>query len=300
MSNSNSENQNSIKEYNWWGESNEPPKHLKTKKQLAEIGFKPQTPVGVICTRKYDLYLYDPNNPDSAIPKRKPTPAQLRALAKGRETQRKKAYKRNWYRHYGGHLKEKNYSIEWAKNILAERNNSVILDTETTGLSEAEIIQIAIIGLDGKIILDSFVKPTIAIPQEAIHIHGITDIMVENAPTFPQIYPKISEALKDKQVLIYNADFDIDILKYCCDLHQLKRLALRKRTHCLMEWYAQFLGEWNDYWKSYTWQPLGGDHNAVGDCLAALSLLNKMANSEIIDVAIVFENSWLQYQSKTT
>jgi DNA polymerase III subunit epsilon len=82
--------QNKIIEYSWWGKDNEPPEHLKTKKQLAEIGLKPLNPVGVIYTRKYDLCLYDPNDLDSAIPKKKATVAQLQALAKGREVQQKK------------------------------------------------------------------------------------------------------------------------------------------------------------------------------------------------------------------
>ena len=287
-----------ITEYSWWGETNEPPEHLKTKKQLAEIGLRPKNPVGVIYTQKYDLYLYDPNDSDSAIPKKKATAAQIKALAKGRETQRRKAYRRDWKRYTGRHLEAENYAIEWARKILAQKSDWVILDTETTGLEVAEIVQIGICDLDSKIILDSLIKPTIPIPQEVTNIHGIADNMVKNAPTFPEIYPQIVESLKDKQVLIYNADFDISILAYCCRLHELELLKLRKRSDCLMEWYAQFYGDYNDYYESYTWQPLGGNHNAVGDCLAALSLLNKMADAEIIDVKKAFEKAWLKYKSR--
>jgi hypothetical protein len=28
-----------LTKYSWWGESNEPPPHLKTKKQLGELGL---------------------------------------------------------------------------------------------------------------------------------------------------------------------------------------------------------------------------------------------------------------------
>ena len=76
-----------ITEYSWWGKSNEPPKHLRTKKQLAEISLKPKNPVGVIYTNKYALYLYEPNNPESVSPKRKATEAQLKALANRTTTQ---------------------------------------------------------------------------------------------------------------------------------------------------------------------------------------------------------------------
>lgn len=287
-----------VTEYNWWGQSNAPPSQLKTKKQLAEIGLKPKNPVGVIYTNKYDLYLYDPTNPDSATPKRKASEAQLKALAKGRETQRRKAYRHRWYRNCGRFVIDENDSLAWARKVLADKDNWVILDTETTGLDYAEIVQIGIVNLDGQIILDSLVKPTIPIPPDVTSIHGITDLMVKDAPTFPKLYPEIVTALKDKEVLIYNADFDLHILRYCCQLHKLKSLKLRKRSDCLMEWYAQFCGDWHDYYKSYRWQPLGGDHSAVGDCLAALAVLNEMASAEITDVDIAFENAWDRYKAR--
>ncbi|MDJ0904368.1 MAG: 3'-5' exonuclease [Xenococcus sp. MO_188.B8] len=174
----------------------------------------------------------------------------------------------------------------------------MILDTETTDLYDAEIVQIGICNLDGEIILNSLVKPTISIPAEVTSINSITDEMVKDAPTFPEIYPQIVKSLADKQVLIYNADFDISILTYCCRLHELELLKLRKRSEYLMEWYAQFYGDYNDYYESYTWQPLGGNHSAIGDCLAALSVFKKMADSEIINVKKSFENSWLKYKTR--
>lgn len=104
--------------YEWWGNKNEPPPHLKTQKQLAEIGMKKVLPVGVIRLRKYDLYLYDPSNPESAIPKKKASAAQLEALAKGREKQRLKHEYKEWYRFIGRFIKDKNRAIEWAKKQL--------------------------------------------------------------------------------------------------------------------------------------------------------------------------------------
>ena len=288
-----------ITEYSWWGENNEPPANLKTKKQLAEIGLKPKNPVGVIYTRKYDLYLYDPQNPDSAVPKKKASEAQLKALAKAREKSQRKAYYRRWKRNRGQYLEAENDAINWARKVLLrEKDDWVILDTETTGLYDAEIVQIGICNLDGEVIIDSLVKPTTSIPEEVTSIHGITDEMVKDAPTFPKIYPQIVESLKEKQVLIYNKDFDIGILADCCRLHDLKLLELRKRSDCLMEWYAQYYGDWSDYHRSYRWQALGGDHSAVGDCLAALKLLRGMAESEIIDIKKSFENSWQKYKTR--
>ena len=54
-------------------------------------------------------------------------------------------------------------------------------------------------------------QPTIPIPEGAIAIHGITDEMVKDAPNFCEVYPQIVAALAGKEVLIYNANFDIRI-----------------------------------------------------------------------------------------
>jgi len=49
-----------LTKYSWWGKPNEPPLHLKTKKQLAELSLAPLKLVGVIETQKYNVLLYDP------------------------------------------------------------------------------------------------------------------------------------------------------------------------------------------------------------------------------------------------
>jgi DNA polymerase-3 subunit epsilon len=210
---------NALLVYQWWGESNEPPSHLKTKKQLAAMGMKPVEPVGVIPTRKYDVYLYDPGNLSSAIPKKPATSAQLQALAKGREKQKSKAAYREWYEEFGRFLRDKNQAIKWARQVLKNHADWRILDTETTGLDDAQIVQIAIINLQGETVLDSLVKPTISIPESVIAIHGITNEKVADSPTLREIYPQIVEALKEKKVTAYNLSFDLSILDYCCRLH---------------------------------------------------------------------------------
>ena len=56
-------------------------------------------------------------------------------------------------------------------------------DTETTGLSdEDEIVHIAIVDIDGSVLIDTLVKPSKLIPSEATYIHNITNKMVEYAP----------------------------------------------------------------------------------------------------------------------
>lgn len=267
-------------EYSWWGGDNPPPLNLKTKKQLTELGLSAKNPVGFIDTKEYRLNLYDPENPDSARPKRKCSDKQLENLATGREKQKRESDFRKWWQHDGGFIDvDRVYAIRWAKEVM--QKDFVILDTETTGLGAAEIVEIAIIDQNGNPLVDTLVKPSIPIPAEVVLVHGIDNQMVADAPVLPDIWPQIKQALKGKHLLIYNFNFDMDILNYCRRLYKLPALGLKKvNCDCLMNWYAQFYGEWSDYYRDYKWQPLAGGHRAKADCLATLKLLQEMAGSD--------------------
>ena len=153
--------------------------------------------------------------------------------------------------------------MKWAREQILAPDEWLILDTETTDLDSAEIVEIAIINPLEERLLNTLVRPAIPIPAEATEIHGITDEDVKDAPSFPEIYSSIAEVLKDKQVLIYNSAFDIKILNYCCKLHGLPILNLQQRSECLMEWAAQWKGDWSNYYKDYRYVPLNGGHRAL-------------------------------------
>lgn len=270
---------NTLEKYDWWGSGGkEPPLHLKTHRQLREAGLQPIKPAGVIETYKYDCLLYDSSDPNSAVPKRQPSQKQLEVLARNREKAAKKAAYNRWYKGWGWIEEDRVRAIHWARK-QTEQDNWMMLDTETTGLfGNAEVVEIAIVDAQGTPVLNTLVRPTIPIPEEARAIHGITDEIVKDAPTFPDIYPQIVTTLVGKEVIIYNASFDIRILRRCCELHKLPLLGLSKRSHCLMEWYAEWYGDWSDYWGSYRFQPLYGGHRALSDCQAALDYLKEMAD----------------------
>lgn len=271
-------------EYSWWGGVNEPPPHLKTKKQLAELGLKPVYPVGVIRTKKYNCYLYDPGDINSAAPKRECSPSQRQVLREARRKAREKKEWKHWEDNYSEIEIDRAFAVRWARKILASPDKCVILDTETTGLGNAEIVEIAIVDLGGNRLLDTLVKPSIPIPQEVTAIHGIDDAAVAHSQPFPAVYQQIADAVNGKTVLVYNLAFDSRILKYCCHLHQLPVINLSRQGDCIMHWYSQWVGDYSDYWRDYQWQPLGGGHRAAGDCLAALRVIERMA-SDSPDVA---------------
>lgn len=173
------------------------------------------------------------------------------------------------------HALDKWESIEWARRIC-DRTNVVYLDTETTGLHGAYLVEIAVLSSHGSSLLNTLVKPPVPVEAGAERVHGITAEMLENAPTFPEIYLQLQKILSDRRVIIYNASFDCGILRNCCDYYQLPHIKFMPQ--CAMECYAQYFGEWSSYWGNYKWQKLpGGGHRARTDARACHKLVKRMA-----------------------
>lgn len=172
-------------------------------------------------------------------------------------------------------------AIRWAQGILADER-VLILDTETTGLdSGAEIVQVALVNLAGEMVLDTLVKPTRAIPDEVIRIHGITNEMVADAPGFDVVHRQLADLLLGKRVVIYNSDFDTRLIRQSGVAYGYLSELLCD-FECAMKKYAAFYGEWNEQRGEYRWQKLrGGDHSAKGDCLATLALIKRMAGTAL-------------------
>ena len=99
---------------------------------------------------------------------------------------------------------------------LGMNMRQVILDTETTGLEPASghrIIEIGCIELKDRRrtdrVLHYFIKPEREIEKEAIEIHGITEEQLEGEPVFEDIADRFIEFIRDSEVIIHNAPFDV-------------------------------------------------------------------------------------------
>jgi DNA polymerase-3 subunit epsilon len=92
------------------------------------------------------------------------------------------------------------------------------IDLETTGINISidRIVEIAIVKIntDGtKISKRRLVNPLVPIPVTASEIHGITDEMVKDAPTFKQIANEMKQFLEDCDLGGYNSNrFDIPMM----------------------------------------------------------------------------------------
>ena len=167
-----------------------------------------------------------------------------------------------------------------ARTFHTQPDHVVILDTETTGLSAAsgdQVVELAILGLDGTVHLDTLVRPQHPIPPRASAIHGICDADVAGAPSFAEVYPRLVAAVGGCIVLIYNASFDVQMLEAECERLGLACPLPWENTVCIMLLYAEYVGLWSNYWHDYQWLPLEGGHRALADCQAVLGLVRHMA-----------------------
>lgn len=177
--------------------------------------------------------------------------------------------------------------VIWAADALADPD-VVVLDSETTGLhSTACVVDLAVMTAAGEVLLDTLVNPGVPIPPAATDVHGITDAMVESAPQFAEILPALTAALAGRRVLIYNAPYDKGVLRWELTRHH-EALGDPAPAESAAAWlagldvddvmvrYSDWVGEWDDYHQDNRWQPLGGDHRALGDCRAVLQRLAEM------------------------
>ena len=92
----------------------------------------------------------------------------------------------------------------------------VVLDTETTGLSVKEghrIVEIGCIELENLIPTKNFfhcyLNPERKVSESALKVHGYTDQFLSDKNKFGDIVDEFLSFIKNKKIIIHNAEFDI-------------------------------------------------------------------------------------------
>lgn len=97
----------------------------------------------------------------------------------------------------------------------------IVLDTETTGLSTGHghrIIEIGCLELVNRRLTGReyhrFLNPERDIDEGAERVHGISRESLETEPRFGDIADEFLDFIKDAELVIHNADFDVGFLEY--------------------------------------------------------------------------------------
>lgn len=154
------------------------------------------------------------------------------------------------------------------------------IDLETTGIniSADRIVEIAIvrIGTDGvKAVKRKLINPEMPIPPGATAVHGISNEMVKDAPTFKQAANEIKQFIENCDLAGYNSNrFDIPMLVeefiragIEVDLKDRKLVDVQKVFHMMEQ---RTLGA---AYKFYCDKNLDGAHSAEVDATATWAIL---------------------------
>ena len=95
----------------------------------------------------------------------------------------------------------------------------VVLDTETTGISVKDghrLVEIGCIELENLIPTKNrfhcYLNPERKVSEKALEVHGYTDEFLATQKKFLEIVEQFLEFIKDKRLIIHNAEFDLSHL----------------------------------------------------------------------------------------
>lgn len=176
--------------------------------------------------------------------------------------------------------------VDRCREFLSD-DKYVVLETATTGLDyDDEIIELAIVDMKGNTLYESLFSPAKHITAEATRLHKIDDAMLKNAPQFTDEWEKILDIVKERTVLIYNADFDDRMIRQTLKADKfLYESPFEMR--CLMEFYQEYTE--SAYWISladacyYADLKVNQNYRAVNDCRVILELIKAIANKKKYD-----------------
>ncbi len=176
-----------------------------------------------------------------------------------------------------------------SRSTLDSLCDFVALDVETTGLSpsNSEIVEIAAIrfhGFEPVMKFQTLCRPLRGTTIDSEKINGITEEMVEDAPTFPQVAASLKNFIGKDNLVAHNLEFDLKfIVKYGVNVTEEKRKyydtlrisqrVLRKPDDVInykLGTLAAFYGI-----------PLFDAHRALADCYAAGALLEALAREKV-------------------
>ena len=95
----------------------------------------------------------------------------------------------------------------------------IVLDTETTGISVKDghrIVEIGCIELNNLLPTNNkfhcYLNPERKVSEKALEVHGYTDEFLSNKKKFIEVADEFLSFIKDKRLIIHNAEFDLSHL----------------------------------------------------------------------------------------
>lgn len=171
---------------------------------------------------------------------------------------------------------------------MIRHRDYLLLSTKSNGISpQAEIIEIAVVDQDGKVLLNTLVQPEQALSEGVYYPHAISNAMVADAPSWPQVCPALLDVLKGELCVIWHAEFHLRLLLQTMERYQLdvpERFGA-EGFFCAMRDYNHWQGTDENDSKHYL--PLRDalhteklmvlqQPSALGDCMSILAVVSSV------------------------
>lgn len=103
------------------------------------------------------------------------------------------------------------------KHVPIEKETYVVIDLETTGLDHRteRITEIGAVKMVGGLPIETFeqlINPNRVISSKVTRLTGITNDMVNGAPSIEEVLPSLADFIGDSVLVVHNAPFDISFL----------------------------------------------------------------------------------------
>jgi len=171
-----------------------------------------------------------------------------------------------------------------------------VVDIETTGgtARSHKIIEVAIVTFDGHQIVDTYatlINPKKYIPPFITSLTGISNEMIEDAPSFEEVADTIFEKTADKIFVAHNVNFDYSFLKQ--EFGILGKKFDRKKL-CTVRLAKKILPGFRSYGLGTLTNELGitieDRHRALGDAEATAEVLRLLIQND--------KNDFINYSLK--
>lgn len=159
----------------------------------------------------------------------------------------------------------------------------VVLDTETTGMSRGdEVIELALVDMDGTVLYESTFEPEVIINPFASRVNGFYNSDLEGAPLFKGEWENIKSAIGGKKLLGHNLSFDKRLIAQTLRRYDLDPTEV---DSLFQDYYdSQYIAKRHLVAKSYSLENLAHQvgvtrpesHRAADDCLMTLEFLSKL------------------------
>lgn len=127
-----------------------------------------------------------------------------------------------------------------AAEAIMGNTAAVFMAVGVNRTQDPEPIQIAAVDTQGRVVVNVLVRPVWPVEDALTAVHGITRDQAASASPFPDVYPRVREAIEGHTVVAFGADRARGCLETACQRHSVP--PIEATWECAAQLYALYFG----------------------------------------------------------